>query len=147
MYSCRPCGVRRRLTLETPSFYSRTSASVAGGDYYVPESPSNRQDHYWGPGQVIPSTSPSDCDAVSTQPYHQGDADVKSLLQGLQSSVENIFEEMKKKLGDLENRVAKVEEKQVQLQNSPSSSDYNSSSSQSDTRKKRSPPDLQVYKL
>lgn len=146
-YPERPSsGVRRRLILETPSFYSRTSATAPGGDYYVPESPTTQEDHYWGPGQVHPTNFHSECDAVPAQQCNQRDADVKSLIQGLQSSVETNFEDSKKKLGDLEDRVAKVEEKQLQIQNSPISSDYNSSSSQSDTRKRRSPPDLQIHK-
>lgn len=148
IYFCRPSNAaRRRLTLETPSFYSRTTATAAGRDYYVPESPNAREDRYWGPGQVLPTNFRSESDVVPAQQSSQGegDEDVKSLIQGLQSSVETNFEDIKKKLGDLEDRVARVEEKQLQIQNSPISSDYNSSScSLSDTRKRRSPPDLQV---
>ena len=72
---------------------------------------------------------------------------MKSLLQGLQSSVETNFQQIKTKLCDLEDRVVKVEEKQIELQNSPSSSEYNSSCSPNDTRQRRSPPDLQVFLL
>ena len=67
-------------------------------------------------------------------------------MQGLQSSVETNFREIKKQLCNLEDRVAMVEGKQVELYNSPTSSNSSTSSdSQNDTRKRRSPPDLQVH--
>lgn len=133
----RPSAVRRRLTLDTPSFYSRTtsrSATARGPDVFVPETPTReRENHYWGPGQVLPAAYPSSCDAEPALQIEQGDSDVKSLLQELQNSVDANFQQIKKKLCDLEGRVEKVEEKQVELQNSPSSSECNSSSSPSNT--------------
>ena len=64
---------------------------------------------------MLPTTYPSPCDAGPVEQIGAGDSGVKSLLQGLQSSVETNFEQIKKKLCDLEDRVAKVEEKQQTL--------------------------------
>ena len=56
------------------------------------------------------------------------------------------FREIKKQLRNLEDRVAKVEGQQLELQKSHTSSNTNpSSDTQSDTCKRRSPPDLQVH--
>lgn len=153
----RSSNVCRRLSLPTPTFYSRATTASTNSDIFVPESPQHEQeDHFWGPGQVIPHTttypSPHGSSPHSSPPFPhvpsshghfshslQDDSDLKSILQGLQNSVETNFQQIKKQLGDLEDRVAKVEGKQVELQNSPSSS------SSSDTRKRRSPPELQVH--
>ena len=66
-----------------------------------------------------------------------------ALLQGLQSSVETNFKEIKEHPTNLEERVAKVEGKQEELQSTHGSSA--SSSGQTNCRKCRSPPELQVY--
>lgn len=102
--------------------YSKTSTATDASIVYVPESPTHQQeDHYWGPGQVIPTTYLTPCDPGPSPQTGKEDSDLKSLLQGLQSSVETSFQKIKTKLCDLEEGVAKVEGKQVELQTSPSS--------------------------
>ena len=145
----------RRLSMQSPTFYSRTSTARSQSEVFVPQSPEREQEHYWGPGQVIPhmplaQSSPLETSPLGSSPHElspppQHNDELKSLMQGLQSSVETNFQAIKKQLCDLEGRVAKVEGKQVELQNSPSSSGSSSSSNDHcDSRKRRSPPDLQV---
>lgn len=165
LYNLFPCfilrssNVCRRLSLPTPTFYPRATTGSSNSDIFVPESPQHEQEHhFWGPGEVIPHTttypSPHGSSPRASSPFPhvlsshghfshslQDDSDLKSMLQGLQNSVETNFQPIKKQLGDLEDRVAKVEGKQVELQNSPSSS------SSSDTRKRGSPPELQVLHI
>ena len=106
---------------------------------FVPESPDRS---YWRPGQLLPNTGrPTSFHDPTPHPEAEV-AELKSLLQGLQSSVETNFKEIKEHLTNLEERVAKVEGKQEELQSTHGSSA--SSSGQSDSRKRRSPPELQV---
>ena len=132
-------GACRRLSLHTPTFYSRTSTNSS--NVFVPNSPEHEQ-RCWGPGETLPHNP-----TYTPQPNHylhqqQEEVDLKGLLQGLQSSVESNFKDIKTKLCHLEDRVAKVEEKQGNLVCSPSIS--SSDSGQCDGRKRRSPPELQV---
>ena len=96
---------------------------------------------YWRAGQLLPNTGWPTSFHDPT-PHPEADvAELKSLLQGLQSSVETNFKETKEHLTNLEERVAKVEGKQEELQSTHGSA---SSSGQSDSHERRSPPELQV---
>ena len=129
----------RRLSLHTPSFYSRTSTNSC--NVSVPNFPEHEQ-RYWGPEKTLPHNP-----TYTPQPNYylhlqQEEVDLKCVFQGLQSFVESNFKDIKTKLCHLEDRVAKVEGKQGDLMRSPSISSFDSG--QCDGCKRRSPTELQV---
>ena len=59
IYPYRPSmNACRRLSLQTPNFYSRTSTAASLSDVFVPESP--ECEYQWGPGEVLPHNNRSD---------------------------------------------------------------------------------------
>ena len=143
----------RRLTFDqsqsnSTSFYSRRTLP-ARNDVYVPESPVHES--VWRPGQSLPLP----VSYPQPQTFEQPDRSVNdphamshlhSMLQSMQSCIENNFQDVKGRLNELEGRMASIEDKHQQLElhhTTPTSSSESSSSSEKG-RKRRSPPELQV---
>ena len=70
----------------------------------------------------------------------QPNFEVQNTLQSMQEVIDTSFDEIKKKLCELEGRIGQIESKQYEVLSSPG---WNSTESTLDARKKRI-PDLQV---
>ena len=146
----------KRLTYDTvqrasnPStFYSRPALQpVDMNEVYVPESPIRE---CWQPGQTLPITPPyrqqhqlEQANDSRSSSLSTGN-DLQTMLHAMQSSTESNFQDIKGRLSQLEDRMEHIEDKHKQydlLHVSPASS---SESYNEKGRKRRSPPELQVW--
>ena len=94
---------------------------------------------HWQPGQSLP-TGPRPVELES-----QENIDLQNMLQSMQHTIESSFEEVKEKLSELEGRITRMEEKQLQLEKDRPGTSSSSEESPSDhQRKRRNPSELQV---
>jgi len=113
------------------SFYSHPTS----GEPSSPEIP-----YHWEAGQVLPirhsqHSSGQQSESVSS---------LKCMLQSMQASLEKNLNGLQVRLNDLEDRIENIEKKEQCLDSTPGSS--SSSDSQCEKgRKRRSPPELQVF--
>ena len=149
----------RRLDLNMPvavrprshppsSFYSRCH----NPDIIVPESPIRSNDDVaWQPGQMLPIDQPDQIFPTEEQqaiqePSEAVGFDFQSMFQSMQHTMETHFDDVKKKLSDLEGRVVAIESKQSEIKRGQLSSPSSSSTEATprNGRKKRINLDLQV---
>lgn len=123
----------RRLSFQTPSFYTRPSTSQ---DLFVPESPCRQ---YWGPGETLCHTT-FDTSSLETQPEQP---ELHSLTQSMQNSIESNFQDLSSRRSELEKRMDSMEEK---LQGMPAQTESQcpNDSSELCAHKRKNLPEVQV---
>ena len=148
----------RRLTFSqsypsnTTSFYSRSRGTLQSrDDIYVPESP--ERESVWQPGQTLPLSVSYPQPRTFEQLNYSADnhlpgsctlTELHCLIQSMQSSIENNFQDVKGRLNELEDRMASIENKHKEFELQHASPVSSSESSTENGRKRRSPPELQV---
>ena len=144
----------RRLTFSqsgpsnTTSFYSRSCGTLQSrDDIYVPETP--ERESVWQPGQTLPLSVPYPQPQTFEQLNDSADnhlpgsctlTDLHGLIQSMQSSIENNFQDVKGRLNELEDRLTSIESKHKEFELQHASPVSSSERSSEKGRKRRSPP-------
>ena len=118
-------------------------------DLYIPDSPErtmNENTMTWQPGETLPVSrrpGPQPFSAEAQPSQSTSMSDIQIMLQSMQSSIEKSFDDVKGRLSDLEARMTGVEEKQQEVVNIANTPTLSSSENEL-SRKRGSPPELQV---